>query len=296
MPDQSKTIISALLDKGRETDSVCTAVSLDQRNRTTPDIVHNSQISDPVRTAVLLAAGTGSRLQPLTHDAPKCLTQIHGVPILDQQVRCLEDWGFERLVVVLGHMEECIREFLEQHPCNLQIEYITSSRYRTTNNIYSLWIARELVRESFLLLESDLLFDTPLLGPMLRPDSIAVSTVLPWMTGSTVELDQHQRVISMDVGVDARRNNSSFKTVNIYSLSAETWRHVSERLDRHIAAGNVRDYYETVFAELIGEGTLSLRPVLFDDERWYEVDTLADLHEAERIFRAPTRNLPSRSC
>ncbi len=244
---------------------------------------------------MLLAAGTGSRLQPVTHHAPKCLTEIHGVPILDQQVRCLEDWGFERLVVVLGHMEECIREFLEQRPCDLRIDYITSSRYRTTNNIYSLWIARELVREPFLLLESDLFFDTSLLGPMLRPDSIAVSTIQPWMTGSTVELDQQRRVISMDVGADARRNNSSLKTVNIYSLSADTWRHVTERLDRHITAGNVGDYYETVFAELIDEGTLSLRPVLFDDEQWYEIDTLADLQEAERILRDPMRDLLSRS-
>jgi choline kinase len=261
----------------------------------TTDILNNSQTSDPVRTAVLLAAGTGSRLQPLTHDAPKCLTEIHGVPILDQQVRCLEAWGFERLVVVLGHMEECIREFLEQRPCDLRIDYITSSRYRTTNNIYSLWIARELVREPFLLLESDLIFDTSLLGPMLRPDSIAVSTMQPWMTGSTVELDQQRRVISLDVGADARRNNSSLKTVNIYSLSAETWRQVTERLDRHITAGNVDDYYEIVFAELIGEGTLSLQSVLFDDERWYEVDTLADLQEAERIFCGPMRGLASRS-
>jgi hypothetical protein len=115
------------------------------------------------------------------------------------------------------------------------------------------------------------------------------------MTGSTVELDQQRRVISMDVGADARRNDLSLKTVNMYSLSADTWRHVTERLDRHITAGNVGDYYEIVFAEMIGEGTLSLRPVLFDDERWYEIDTLADLQEAERIFRDPMRGLSSRS-
>ena len=257
--------------------------------------MNNSPTSARVKTAVLLAAGTGSRLQPLTNDAPKCLTEIHGVPILDQQVRSLEDWGFERLVVVLGHMEECIRKFLEQRPSDLRIDYITSPRYRTTNNIYSLWIARELVREPFLLLESDLFFDTSMLGTVLRPDSIAVSTIQPWMSGSTVQLDQQRRVISMDVGAGARRDSSSFKTLNIYSLSAESWRHVSDRLDRHITAGNVGDYYEVVFSELIGEGVLSLRPVLVDDERWYEIDTPADLQEAERIFRDPIRDLHSGS-
>jgi choline kinase len=261
----------------------------------TTETLNNPQTIAPVKTAVLLAAGTGSRLQPLTHDAPKCLTEIHGVSILDRQVRCLQDWGFERLVVVLGHMEECIREFLQQHTCDLQIDYITSPRYRTTNNIYSLWLARDLVQEPFLLLESDLYFDTSMLGPMLRPDRIAVSPILPWMSGSTVELDHQRRVISMDIGADGRRDSTSHKTVNIYSFSADTWRLIGKRLDRHIAAGNVGEYYETVVAEMIGEGIISLEPVLFDKDQWYEIDTLADLQEAERIFSAPTHALPSSS-
>jgi choline kinase len=259
------------------------------------DIVNNPQTGDPVRTALLLAAGTGSRLQPLTHDAPKCLTEINGVPILEQQVRCLEHWGFEHLVVVVGHMENSVRDFLERRPSGLRIEYITNPRYRTTNNIYSLWLAREVVREPFLLLESDLFFDLPLLGPMLRADSIAVSTFRPWMTGSTVELDQRRRVVSMHVGAGAKRGKSSLKTVNIYSLSANTWRDVTERLDRRITAGHVCDYYEIVFSEMIAEGTISFRPVLFDHERWYEIDTMADLEEAKRIFLGPTYGLPSRS-
>lgn len=258
----------------------------------TTNIVNNPQTSDPVRTALLLAAGTGSRLQPLTHEAPKCLTEINGVPILEQQVRCLEQWGFERLVVVLGHMEDSIRDFLERCTSVLRIEYITNPIYRTTNNIYSLWVAREVVREPFLLLESDLFFDSPLLGPMLWEDSIAVSTIQPWMTGSTVELGQCGRVVSMHVGAGAKLGSSSLKTVNIYSLSAATWRDVSERLDRHITAGNVGDYYEIVFSELIAEGAISLRPVLFDPDRWYEIDTLVDLEEAERIFLGPR---PARS-
>ena len=259
-----------------------------------PDMVNNPRASAPVRTALLLAAGIGRRLQPLTDDVPKCLTEINTVPILEQQVDCLEQWGFERLVVVLGHLENSVRDFFRRRSSRLQIEYITNPLYRTTNNIYSLWIAREVVREPFLLLESDLFFDSSLLGPMLRADSIAVSTILPWMTGSTIELDQRRRVVSMHVGAGAKRGKSSLKTVNIYSLSATTWRHVVERLDRHIIAGNVGDYYEIVFSEMIAEGALSLRPVLFDHERWYEIDTLADLDEAEHIFPGPMHTPTSR--
>ena len=76
-------------------------------------------------------------------------------------------------------------------------------------------------------------------------------------------------------------------------LSATTWCDVTERLDRHITAGNVSDYYEVVFSELIAEGTISLRPVLFDQKRWYEIYTLVDLEEAERIFLRPMQVLSS---
>jgi len=260
----------------------------------TTGLMNKPQTGDPVRTALLLAAGTGSRLQPLTHAVPKCLTEVNDVPILEQQVRCLEQWGFQRLVLVLGHLEHCVRDFFQRRSSSLRIDYITNPHYRTTNNIYSLWMARELIREPFLLLEADIFFDRPLLSPMLQADSIAVSTMQPWMTGTTVEVDQHRRVVSMHVGAGSIPGKSSLKTVNIYSFSANTWREITARLDSHIIAGKVSDYYEVVFSELIAEGIISLRSVFFDHKRWYEIDTPADLLAAERIFLPSMQALRSR--
>jgi len=245
---------------------------------------HRDYPDASVTTAVLLAAGTGSRLQPLTHDAPKCLTEIDGIPILERQVRCLHQWGFERLVVVVGYLEHRIREFLDAWTGDLRIDYVVSPHYRTTNNIYSLWLARERIREPFLLLECDLVFEPFLLEDMLLPDKMAVARVQPWMMGSTVSLDPFQRITDFRVGHSEVPDDSRYKTVNIYSLSLPSWRRVTKRLDRHISAGKVNDYYEAVFAEMVTDGSLSFEPVFFDEGRWYEVDTLADLHEAERLF------------
>ena len=108
---------------------------------------HRDHPDVSVTTAVLLAAGRGSRLEPLTDDSPKCLTEIDGIPILERQVRCLRQLGVKRLVVVVGYLEHRIREFLEAWTDELRIDYIVSPLYRTTNNIYSLWLAREEVRE-----------------------------------------------------------------------------------------------------------------------------------------------------
>jgi choline kinase len=245
---------------------------------------HRDHPDASVTTAVLLAAGTGSRLQPLTDDAPKCLTEIDGIPILQRQVRCLHQWGIKRLVVVVGYLEHRIREFLDACTGDLKIDYVVSPHYRTTNNSYSLWLTREEVREPFLLLECDLVFEPFLLADMLLPDKMAIARVQPWMMGSTVSLDPFQRITDFRVGHSEVPDDSRYKTVNIYSLSLSSWQRVTKRLDRRISAGKVNDYYEAVFAEMVTDGSLPFEPVFFDGGRWYEVDTLADLHEAERLF------------
>ncbi len=240
--------------------------------------------NERVTTALLLAAGTGTRLSPLTDMVPKCLVDINGIPILERLVRSLSLHKFKRLVVVVGHQEECIRDFLGVRAGGMEITYITNPLYKTTNNIYSLWLAREAIRESFLLIESDLVFEAPLLKNMLRPDRIAVARLQPWMSGTTVEIDNRQQVKAFRCGGIECHGTMHYKTVNIYSLSRFSWQLVRERLDLHIENNKVNNYYETVFAELVAEGHLALAPVFFDANRWYEIDTIKDLHAAEQLF------------
>ncbi|GBD97678.1 bifunctional IPC transferase and DIPP synthase [bacterium BMS3Abin06] len=153
-----------------------------------------------ITTALLLAAGTGSRLQPLTNDVPKCLTEVSGVSILERLTLCLRQHGFERLIVVVGYLDSCIRRFPGNSINGLTIDYIVNYQYRTTNNIYSLWLARKMIDEPFLLVESDIVFDAFLLENMLYPDCIAVSRILPWMSGTTATVNRSLRVLALNSG------------------------------------------------------------------------------------------------
>lgn len=240
--------------------------------------------SVPVTTAVLLAAGTGSRLHPLTDDAPKCLSEVSGVAILERLVGNLRDHDFKRLVVVVGYLDQCVRDFLKEWEDELTIEYVVNPLYATTNNLYSLWLARTVIHESFLLVESDLVFDTPLLDEMMQPGRIAVAGMQRWMNGTTVTLDPSQQVSAFQIGASDAPGEVCLKTVNLYSFTVAAWGGVAQRLDEHVIAGNVNEYYETVFAEMVADGSLAMEAVSFDNGRWYEIDTLEDLREAELIF------------
>ena len=235
-----------------------------------------------VRTALLLAAGTGSRLAPLTDKMPKCLVPVNEISILERLLDALRSYNFNKLVIVLGHQADSIRDFLGSRAYGMEIVYITSPVYKTTNNIYSLWLASKAIEEPFLLIESDLVFDPEMLGSMLQPDRIAVSRLQPWMNGTTVTINRNREINAFQNDVQQPDNNH-YKTVNIYSLSTQTWQLVRERLDHHISNNMVNGYYETIFADMVTEDCLSFTPVFFDADRWYEIDTISDLLAAGQV-------------
>ncbi len=254
----------------------------------------------PITTALLLAAGAGTRLQPLTDGCPKCLTEVHGVSILGRLVSCLVEQGFKSLVVVVGYCGDQIRDYLELNAAGLDVRYVECHNYATTNNIYSLWMAREYIRGPFVLVECDLLFDSRLLGMMRATNRVAVANYQPHLIGTTVSVNESGRVVSFHVGASLDTPSLAQKTVNLYSLSAAAWREVVRRLERRISAGKVHDYYEVVFAEMVAEGLLALQAVSFDEGRWCEIDTIDDLRVAEQLFcesRGASRPWkPNRSC
>ena len=239
-----------------------------------------------ITTALLLAAGMGSRLFPLTQNLPKCLTLVNEKSILERLVIGLKQQGFKRLVIVTGYQENCIREFLGTKSGNMTIEYIYSPLYKTTNNIYSLWMARESINEPFILVESDLVFDASLLYDMIFPARIAVARMQPWMKGTTVTINQSHQVKSFQICTATHLDEIRYKTVNIYSFSLSSWHAIIDRLNQYISSGKVNCYYETVFGGMVVDGNLSLQAVSFDNKPWYEVDTIEDLAEAEKLFPA----------
>ena len=214
---------------------------------------------------------------------PKCLVDVGGISILERLLSNFRANGIRRLVIVTGYMENRIRDVASRIAGNIQVEYIENPDYATTNNIYSLWLAREHICEPFLLVESDLVFESSLLRAMLAPDTAAVSEILPWMNGTTACLDSQQRVESFDL-TGPINLPGRYKTVNIYCLSLESWNRVVSRLDEHISTGRTSSYYEVVFSELVTENHLQFEAIVFPSNRWYEIDTLSDQLAANQLL------------
>lgn len=237
-----------------------------------------------ITTALLLAAGTGSRLYPLTKSSPKCLTLVNEKSILERLIKNLKKQGFKRLVIVTGYKKECIMDILGSKFGDLCIEYIYSPLYKTTNNIYSLWMARNIINEPFVLFESDLVLESSLLNEMVFPDKMAVAQMQPWLNGTTVSVSKTNHVTQFQKGTTEAYSDIRHKTVNIYSFSLSSWKAVIKRLNQYISEGSVNCYYETIFSEMVSDKSLKFEAVSFDHKPWYEIDTVYDLAEAEKLF------------
>lgn len=253
-----------------------------------------------LKRAIILAAGLGSRLRPLTDLCPKPLVEVNGTPILHNALRNLEAVGVEEVTIVVGYRKDAIQYACGRRFGGLRIKYIESSVFDCTGSAYSLWLARDvLLAGTCFVLEGDVFFEQDALSHLMAsqaPDAAAVAPFDELMEGSAVLLSDNGFISSFrmnqsasDVVADGPK---LFKTMNLLRFSAPTLRQtIVPALGDIVTSGAIRSYTEELLAYLIERRGLQLAATRCDDLRWYEIDSTEDLRIAELIFQK-TKNLP----
>lgn len=233
-----------------------------------------------IKTAVLLAAGLGSRLGKHTEQIPKCLIEVEGVPLIDRSLRALCEQGITKIVIVGGYKLDVLEAFLRKQNYAAEIRVICNHHYASTNNIYSLWIAYNLLRldEGFLLLEGDLIFDSSSIGAFLKQSSIALDRYNPEIhSGTTALVCRSGYLRSLYFRPELPGTEPVYKTVNIYSFEADFAEHLFYTLNRFIEQGRTQIYYEYAIDEVIKKYGHNLKFIDFSDVFWDEIDSETDL-------------------
>ena len=180
--------------------------------------------------AVILAAGMGKRLGQYTQNSTKCMVKVNGKTLIEYTIEALIKANIKKLTLVVGYKSEVLKKFItskfdQKNLSKLEIKYIENHVYDKTNNIYSLWLAKELLAaDDTILLESDIIFDDKILFDMINNPNknlAMVSHFESWMDGTCTILDDKKNIVGM---IDKASFNwqdieSYYKTVNIYKLS-----------------------------------------------------------------------------
>lgn len=227
-----------------------------------------------------------------TKTNPKPLTPVNGTPILENAVRQLVAANCKELVLVVGYEEGKIRQAMKNFEKDINITYVVNEDWNTTNNIYSLWLAKEELQEAFTLLEADLFFDDSVLQTLAampaHKNCVLVSPLNNLMEGTFVQIAEDGSIERFDStkSLGFKPGNNQFKTVNIYRFTPDFAKSFFKRLDEEIQSGNTNIYYEEVLKNMLVNEEVSYHPVVIPHHVWYEVDDIYDLRAGEYQFSA----------
>ncbi len=248
--------------------------------------------------AVILAAGMGKRLKELTSNATKCMVEVNGVTMISRALNQLDRLGLNKIVMVVGYEGEKLKDYVKSIPLDTPVEFIENDIYYKTNNIYSLYLARQaLLDDDTLLLESDLIFEDAVLDKIVNdpyPSLALVAKFESWMDGTVVTLDEENNIKSFlgkkeFVFEDIK---SYYKTVNIYKFSRNFSRsHYVPFLEAYCKALGHNEYYEQVLKVITHLEKPEIKALCLDGELWYEIDDVQDLDIAESIFASEDEKL-----
>jgi choline kinase len=237
------------------------------------------------RAAVLLCAGGGTRLRPLTDDRPKALVEVGGETILGRAVRLLVRAGVDHLVIATGYRAEAVRSALDRF--GARVTFCHNADFECTQNSISLYrCAGALEGQAFFKLDGDLLFHPDVIARLEAdpgPLSVAVDK-----SGTLGEEEMKVMARGIDIerfGKKLDPAKCSGESIGIEKVGRQAGESLFRALARAERAGRRDLYYEDVYSELIAEG-LSARAVDVSDLAWAEIDTIEDLEEARRAVTA----------
>jgi choline kinase len=241
--------------------------------------------------AVVLSAGQGKRLLPLTADKPKCLLPIRGdEPILGWQLRALARAGVDRAVVVVGFGAERVEAWLAAHPVpGLTCETLFNPFYLTSDNLISCWLARGAMSDDFLLLNGDTIFEDAVLARVLGAPPAPITLTID-RKGSyddddmKVSLDATGRLLAVDKWL--ARDVVSGESIGLLAFRGAGTKIFSGALDEAVRRPEaMRQWYLSVIHQIAQSAAVETASV--HGLWWREIDSQADLDGARSEFASP---------
>ena len=233
--------------------------------------------------AVILAAGQGTRIRSVHGERPKCLIRVDGRTILEHQMQSLLSAGIRDIGIVVGYQKNLIIQHLRKsHNDRLQtISFIENRAFATTNNIYSLWLARDWVGgESFVCLNADVIYDPNILeAAVATKDPISMIVDPEWRDETMKVIISGGRIIQMSKRISEERFSGTYIGITIFSPQGT--QQLFEKLDKLVGSGRVNEFFNIAVQQLADESV----PVGFTSTEglpWAEIDDPTDLMFAQQ--------------
>ncbi len=237
--------------------------------------------------ALILSAGQGKRLLPLTADTPKCLVNISGQTIIEWQIGELAKCGIDRVAVVAGYHADRVEQLLARRYDTRRVSVLYNPTYSWADNLFSCWTARHEMGEEFLLLNGDTLFEAAVLDGLLNAPVHPVTLVThqkPFYDADDMKVSlDGERLVSIGKELAADRVDAeSIGMILFRARGPFIFRNALENAMRQPSA--YKKWYLSVIAQMARSMPVWTFPA--DGFQWCEIDFPADLKHARRVVQA----------
>lgn len=233
--------------------------------------------------ALILAAGLGSRLRPLTDEVPKCMIKVNGVTIIDKQIKNLKENGVKELFIVTGYKGDILEKYITEKYNELDIKILYNDVYDKTNNMYSLNMAKDyLVGEEFIMMNSDVFFEGEIIKSLLKEDynNLIVCQAQNYNEESMKVIVSEGIVTHISKQID--KNDSYGTSIDVYRFGQDASKQLFDIIDIYLNVKNdINSWSEVAIDDLL---KVSKFKTLDTQCKWMEIDNHDDLRLAEKIF------------
>lgn len=246
--------------------------------------------TNAVKNAIILAAGQGTRLKPITDNAPKCFTEVNGTTIMDNMLGNLDKIGIRECTIVTGYLADKITEKIGNSYGALKISYVHNDRYMETNDMYSLWLASDTLKRGAVILESDIFFRTNTLKKAMENMNNRSFYLAGKYNGKKGEVliktDKDKKITELRVlkkEESAEIAENHYMSSGILVVQPDYGTELVKWLTDAVNKNNIMILFDHVIGENITKKALHVFEI--KQNEWVEIDTHQDLSRAEEIFK-----------
>lgn len=231
--------------------------------------------------ALILAAGLGSRLAPLTDDCPKSLVEVNGKPILMKQIENLHENGITDITVISGYKASILEK--EVHSIYSDVKIIESVDYASTNNMYSAYLARNAMGgQDFIMMNADVFYDTSIVTELLKfdaPNAVVVD-IGRYCDESMKVIEQEGRLVQISKAI--KEDEAYGTSIDVYKFSSDGGVAFFSKCIEYIEEKKeLKLWSEVALNDIFSQVIFKACPLA---GRWLEIDNLEDLKAAKELF------------
>lgn len=247
---------------------------------------------------VILAAGVGSRLRPMTNSKPKCLVTVAGISILDYQLNSYRKAGIKDIFIIVGYEGDKIKSHCK-YIKDLNITIIDNEEYEDTNNMYSLYLVKKYAyNKNFILNNADLAIHDDVVVNMMQSDNdnlVAVDVGL--FNDESMKVTVSNDGIITNIAKNIVESDSHGCSIDFYKFSMDSSKIFFDEIERIvIQEKNKKDWTEVAMQRLFMDGRLKFEALNINGLPWVEIDNYDDLSLADGIFSQINKKISDYQC